>query len=277
MLENLDIKKYKALQILSFLFVLFAAWRIALFILPIFLPEVAMDGWSFAWGASYQLVALFGAITGFLVARAWGGWSSVFGRVILAFSFGLLFQSIGQAIASYYVYTTGEVPYPGLDDIGFFGSVLFYIYGVFMLARVSGAKLSLTSVGKKVQAFILPVGMLVLSYCIFLKDYGFGDSNKVKILLDFGYPLGQALYIAIAIFVYLLSSKILGGRMRRPILFIIVALIVQYVSDFTFLYQVTNELYIPEGINDFMYFISYFFMALSLIQLGIVFDKIKNS
>ncbi|MEO5635225.1 MAG: hypothetical protein ABIS26_00540 [Candidatus Paceibacterota bacterium] len=276
MLENLDIKRYKALKVLSFLFVFFTLWRTMLFIFPP-APSEEINWWSFAWGASYQIIALIGSIAGFTVAKSWGGRKSLFGRVILSFAFGLLLQSVGQAIASYYVYKTGEIPYPGLDDIGFFGSVIFYIYGVFALAKVSGVRFSLVSASKKIQAIVIPIVLLVLSYLIFLKDYEFDWSQKLKVFLDFAYPLGQALYIAIAILVFLLSKKILGGMMRKPIMFIIIALIIQFISDFTFLYQATNNLYIPEGVNDCMYFISYFFMSLSLIQLGIVFDKIKNS
>ncbi len=273
MLEN--IKESKTLQILSYLFMFFLLWRAVLFFYPPTPDE--FNVWSFAWGATYQLIALFGAISGFIVARAWGGWKSMLGRVIIAFSLGLLMQSVGQAIASYYVYHTGEVPYPAWDDLGFFGSVLAYIYGVIILARVSGTHISLKPSMKKIQAAIVPIILLVGSYLIFLKGYEFDWTDKIKVFLDFGYPLGQAFYIAVAILVYLLSKNTLGGVMRKPVLLVIVALVIQYISDFTFLYQATNGLYIPEGVNDFMYFISYFFMALSLTQIGVMFYKIKNS
>ena len=276
MLENLNIHKSRALQILSFLFIFFLLWRIILFLVPIS-PDGGFNIWSFAWGASYQLIALCGAIVGFIAAKSWGGWKSMFGKAILAFSFGLLLQSLGQIVASYYVYKIGDIPYPALDDIGFFGSVLCYIYGIWVLAKVSGIRFSRIRLSKKIQAIAIPLIMLILSFFIFLRGYEFDWTQKIRIFLDFGYPLGQALYIAIAILVYILSKKALGGIMRKPIMFIIIALVAQYLCDFTFLYQATNKLYIPEGVNDFMYFISYFLMSLSLTQLGIVFNKIRNN
>lgn len=277
MLGNLNIKNSKALQFLCFLFTFFLIWRVVLFLYPNQISD-EFNMWSFVWGASYQSIAFFGAVTGFMVSRHWGGWNSTVGRAILAFSFGLFFQSVGQTIASYYVFTIGDIPYPGLDDIGFFGSVISYIYGVFLLAKLAGVKfLSFNSMSEKLKALLIPITLLIFTYLVFLQGYEFDWTNKIRIFLDFSYPLGQAFYIAVAIAVYFLSTKGLGGIMRKPIVFIIISLIIQYIADFTFLYQATNGLYIPEGVNDFMYFISYFFMALSLTQLGVVFHKIRES
>ena len=46
----------------------------------------------YVWGSSYQLVALWGALCGLAISRLWGGWRSVIGRSILAFSIGLLLR-----------------------------------------------------------------------------------------------------------------------------------------------------------------------------------------
>lgn len=276
MMQDFSFKQSKSLQFATGLFLFFLLWRLALYFMP-GAPEGELYLPSFWWGATYQLVALFGAISGLVIARSWGSWKSVLGRAILAFSVGLLFQSIGQAFSSHYVYSIGEIPYPSLGDIGFFGSVLFYIYGTMSLARLAGVRVNVRSFFKKILALLIPLAGLVISYLIFLKGHQLDWSQPVSVLLDLGYPLGQAFYISVALLVYFFSRDVLGGVMRWPILFFIIALAAQYISDFTFLYQVTRELYIPEGINDLMYFISYFFMAISLLRLGTVFNKMRNS
>lgn len=229
------------------------------------------------WGSVYQVIALFGAVCGLYLSRLWGGYKSLIGRVNLAFALGLLAQSFGQTIYSYYFFKGGEVIYPSIGDIGFFGSVLFYIYGVLVLAQISGVKISVNSFFNKIQALVISLVLLILSYWIFLKDYIVDPGNITKTLLDFGYPLGQAFYVSIVLLILLLPRKVLGGIMKGPVIFFLVALVAQYFSDFTFLYQANNGTYVAGGIVDFMYFISYFLMAWSLIQLGSVFKKIKSA
>ena len=95
--------------------------------------------------------------------------------------------------------------------------------------------------------------------------------------MDFGYPLGDAVYVSLAILALILSKKVLGGVMKKPILFLVFALMFQYICDFTFTYQVSKGTWYVGGINDFMYFISYFFMTIGLIYMGSIFNKIKEA
>jgi hypothetical protein len=264
----------------SFLIVLIALFSI-LILLRLFIINVdSTSHYGLFWAMIYNVIALWGGIYGLYLSRLWGGYKSVLGRTILAFSLGLIAQSFGQNVYNYFYLTQGfdiAVPYPSIGDIGFFGSVLFYIYGVISLAKVSGVKISLASFKNKIQAILIPLCVLIISYYIFLKDYVVDWHSPIKTFLDFGYPLGQAFYVSIAILAFILSRKTLGGIMRTPLIFFLIALIVQYSCDFTFLYQANQGTFVPGGIVDFMYFTSYFIMSLSLLKLGSVFEKIRTS
>ncbi len=228
------------------------------------------------WASAYQILAFIGFIFGFRAAMQWGGLKSVLGRAIFAFSFGLLFQCFGQSSYSYYIYYLHQpVPYPSIGDIGFFGSIPCYLYGAIMLAQASGAKFSLKSYRNQLQAVLIPVVLLGISYIFFLQDYVFDFTNPIKIFLDFGYPFGQALYVSVAILAYLLSRKFLGGAMRLPIICFIVALILQYASDFMFLYQSNKGTWYAGGTNDLLYSISYLALTLALVYIGRMFMKIR--
>ena len=271
-----DIKhiySYKFLTIITSLFIIFSVWRIAL----VFLPIANLDQAVQIWAASYQFTAWVGAVLGFYLSRSWGGYKSLIGRASIAFSIGLLMQSFGQSVFSYYFYSGIELPYPSIADIGFFGSIPFYIYGMMLLAKSSGATISLRSLLSKLQVVIVPAIILGSSYLIFLKDYDFSATGGLQVFLDFGYPLGQAIYISIAILAYTLTRNLLGGMMKKVIIFFIMALVAQYVSDYLFLYQSLHGTFIGGGIVDFLYSTSYFLMGMSLVELGITFEKIKNS
>ena len=231
------------------------------------------------WGHSYWILSLYGGIVGLIISKKWGGYKSLLGRTTLALSIGLFLQSFGQIYSSYYVFFNDveSPPYPAIGDIGFFGSVIAYIYGVILLSKISGFKFSIRKIHNKIWAFVIPISMLLASYFLFLKGYEFDWSNKIKIFLDFGYPLGQAFYVSIAVLSLLVSRNILGGILRRPILFLIFALIFQSFSDFVFLYQAIAGTWYVGNINDYMYLTSYFMMTISLIKLKSAFYKIKNS
>ncbi|MFH1608982.1 MAG: hypothetical protein ABH951_03150 [Patescibacteria group bacterium] len=256
------------------IFIILSGWWVYInFLFPNVTTE---DKQLFA--AFYQILALFGAIVGFLMAKRWGGYKSLLGKALIFFSLGLLLQSFGQSVYSYFIFFQKiEIPYPSIGDIGFFGSIIAYILGVFYLSRVSGFHISWKSIQNKISSIVLPIIILAVSYFFFLKGYEFDWSDKLRIFLDFGYPFGQAIYVSIAILTLIVSRNVLGGIMKKPVLFLIFALIIQYFSDFVFLYQANAGTWSAGGVNDFMYMCSYFLMALSLIQLGSVFYKIKNS
>ncbi len=230
------------------------------------------------WAASYQSLAIFGAIVGLYISQKWGGFSSIIGRAILFFSLGLVAQIFGQTVFSYYnLILKIEVPYPSLADIGYFGSIPLYVYGVILLGRASGVKVSLKSINSKIQAVLIPAVILGASYWAFLKGYEFDWTSPLRIFLDFGYPLGQAIYVSLALLVFLLSHGVLGGMMKPKILSILVALVIQYIADYNFLYQALHQTWINGGYGDLIYLVAYFAMALGLISLGSVWDKIKES
>ncbi len=229
------------------------------------------------FGALYGVIALLGGIFGMDVARRWGGVQSIIGKSILMFSLGLLAQEFGQIVYSYnHYFLNKEGMYPSLGDLGYFGSIPLYIYGVYLLGKASGVKVGLVSFERKLQAVIIPLIILVAGYVLFLEEYKFDWSQPIKTFLDFGYPLGQAIYVSLAILVYLLSRGILGGIMKKAILFILFALCFQFLADYTFLYQSSKGTWHVGEINDYMYLVAYFVMTLALLQFNIVLKRLRE-
>lgn len=237
-------------------------------------PKLFIDIFS----NTYCLMALIGGLFGVFIAKKWGGWKSLIGKTILLFSFGLFAQTFGQITYSYMSDILKiDIPYPSIGDLGYFGSVIMYIYGSLLLAKAIGIKFTLNSIKTKLQAITVPLLLLGYTYFIFLKDYKFNYNQPLTILLDFGYPLGQSFYISIILLTFLLTRKILGGLMRKKILFLYFALLLQYLSDFNFLYQNNRGTWVYAGYGDYLYFLAYFFMTLAILNINNAYHEIYNS
>lgn len=232
---------------------------------------------NYVFAGTYGLIALWGGIWGINIAKKWGGFKSVLGKALLFLSFGLLAEEFGQVVfTAYYFILQVPVPYPSLADLGFFGNIPLYIIGILFLAQASGAKLRFKSFNHRLQALIIPLIMLVAGYLLFLQEYQFDWTDPLRILLDFGYPLGQAIYISLALVTYLLSKSVLGGIMRSKIFFILLAFVFQFISDYNFLYQSSRGTWVNSAYGDYLYFVAYFIMTLALLQLGTTYNKLKS-
>lgn len=229
------------------------------------------------FSATYGLMALYGGLLGLYVAQHWGGFKSLIGRSVTFLSLGLLAQELGQITYSVYTYVWHqEIPYPSLGDIGYFGSVILYILATYSLVRAVSVKSTFKSKANRAWIVLVPLLLLGVSGYFFLKGHAYDTSNPVSVVLDFGYPVGQALYLTLAVLAFLLSKRYLGGIMKPVIVSVIFALFLQYVADFTFLYQVSRETWKTGGINELMYLVSYFVMTTSLLRFGTVMHRLKH-
>ena len=265
--------KSKTQLILSVIFLGYVAWWYS------FQSTVEAQGKSVQWyGGTYGLLALIGVIAGFMAAKKWGGFKSALGKALIFFSLGLLAQEAGQLIYTYYVYGAKiDIPYPSWGDAAYFASVLLYIVAAYFLTKVSGAKFSLKDHKYKVIAVAIPAILLIVSYAVLLNHHQYDTSHPLTVLLDFGYPMGQAIYISIALTAYILSRKLLGGVMRRGIVLVVIALLVQYISDFSFIYESSRSTYLSGKYVDLLYLIAYFLMASALIRFYNIYKGLSKA
>lgn len=229
---------------------------------------------------SYGLIALAGSIGGFLTSKLWGGIKSSIGRALFGISTGLLFQFLGQICYAIYYYAYGiENPYPSFGEIFYFTSIPIYIYSIWQLAGAAGISYSLKTPLNKFISLVIPLLMIGYSYWLFLTDYSVDfESTKgiITTLLDFGYPLGQAIYVSIAIIAYIFSKKMLGGLMREYVIGILIAFIFQYFADTMFLYNTISETWRPGGFDDLMFLLAYFITGYSVIKFAVAYKSIKS-
>ena len=270
MLET--IKKDRRTKITIMLFAFLTAWWMILYF-----SGLKENFNNYFFGASYGILALLGGIWGLQIANKWGGVKSVMGKAIILLSLGLLAEEFGQIVFSTYnIFLGVEIPYPSLADVGYFGNIPLYILGIIYLAKASGIHFTFKKLSSKIQLIFFPALMLTLSYLFFLQKYEFDWSNPLRIFLDFGYPMGQAIYISIALLIYSLSKNILGGIMKSRILLLLLAFTAQYLADYNFLLQNSRGTWYNAGYGDYLYLLAYFIMTLGLLQLDAVLNKLQH-
>lgn len=228
---------------------------------------------------TYTIVAFWGGISGLLIAKKWGGFKSMFGRAINMFSIGLLLETIGQLIGSYYFYVLNvDIAYPSIADLGYFGAIICYIYGAYLLAKICGVQFQMKSLKSKMMSAIFLLLFLLVPYFTFLSGYNLEEEmlvNPIKVFLDFATPLGQSTFLLIAFLTYLFSREMLGGIMKNKILWILVGLSFQYIADFVFIYKDMTDTWQAGGQSEYLFLFAYTVISLAIIQLDTALKELQ--
>lgn len=253
--------KNKVSYIIIACYAIILLWWIRLTVIGHPTPEAFIFDWS------YGIIGLTGSLYSiFVVSKVWGGWKSIIGKGLILIPLGLLGQWIGLQIWTYYnIIAKVNVPYPSWADAGYFALVPAYTIGALMFAQASGSKFSLKTPFGKTVAIIIPIIMLSLAYFLFVRDIGI-SSNPIKTFFDFGYPLGEIAPVCIALFTLIFSKKLMGGKFRSRILYLIFAFSFQFITEYYFLFTSGNNTYYNGSFSDLLYATSYTIMSLGLIS-----------
>lgn len=261
----------RPVQISLVLFVAFALWWLYIFMTGV--VDAPINHW---YGLVYGSYALWGSWWGFRTAKLWGGRKSLMGKVVLGLSLGLLAQGFGQYSYWYMNSVLGiEIPYPSIPDLGFFGTIPFYIYASWHLAKASGIRVSLKTWFNQIHALLIPVLMVGGMYLLLLRDYKYDWSTPFRIFFDFGYPIGDAIFVSIAILTFSLTKNVLGGVMKQRVWLLLAAFVAQFMSEA--FYLLLYDFYFPGSWIDLSYLIAYFLMTLGLLNLRHTAHKLHPS
>jgi|LakMenEpi03Aug12_release.lakeMendotaPanAssembly.Ray.scaffolds.fasta_scaffold00337_52 hypothetical protein len=227
---------------------------------------------------TYGVIALAGSVTGFIIMNRWGGFKSTLGKSIGLFSLGLLFQFLGQLTYAYYrIVLDIYNPWPSFAEFFYFGSLPIYLLALILLSKTMGVGKALKKPIYLFGGIILTFGFIFLDYFLFLKDYSYEDDySKIAIALDYGYPIMQAILVSMAIFNFVLSKQIWNGQLKKPIIFLIVSLYLQYIADTLYTYRTYMETLYAGDYTDLIYILTYYTMSFSFIEFNNIYNKIKS-
>jgi hypothetical protein len=267
----ITVHKSKPAVLITLIFVIYLAFWLAI-------RQFTEPGSPFhnLFADTYVVLAIVGTYYAMKTSEDWGGSKSLMGNALFYLGFGVVAQIFGQlSYTAYFLITKVDAPYPSLGDFGYFGSIICYIYGLWILAKALQIKINRKNIIRSLPWMVIPLGLLFMSYVLFLKGYEYDWSDPVIVFLDFGYPLGQSLYVSLSLIILALSKDALGGIMRPRIMILLMALIFQFAADYMFLYQQSREAWVAGGTNDLLYLVAYFAMSMALVGFGEALDKIR--
>lgn len=224
------------------------------------------------WGIGINFIPLFGGIFGLFTARHWGGFKSAVGKAIIYLSLGLISWSLGNWIWSYYnFFLNSEVPYPSLADLGYIIAVPLWMMGAFHLSKATGLKYGLKHKMGQLYLIILPIISFIASYYLLVTVARGGSITSgegfLKIFFDFAYPVGDIIIVTIALLVYGLSLKYLGGKFKWPAIITLFGFVLMFLADFSFSYTTTLETYYDGHPNNLLFITALFTMGFGISSL----------
>lgn len=254
--------KRKSVIWLTVVFVVLFCWWIKI------QQVISFEGEQYLYNWSYGIINIFGGLYGISLAyRKWGGFKSYLGRAIIFLSLGLISQWIGLQIWTYYnLIIKIEAPYPSIADVGYFLLIPFYTIAGIYIARVAGAQIQLRKIEGIFISIAISLTLFLFSFVLLERNVGIDSTNIPKTVLDIMYPLGEIIPFGIALYVFYLSRTVLGGKMKKKIVFLAFAFIVQFIAEYAFLFAMSKGWYVNGGFNDLLYPIAYLVMSYAIIS-----------
>jgi len=224
---------------------------------------------NFLFGAFQGVLPIVGSIFGFFNARKWGWVKSTTGKSLILLSAGLFTWGFGTLIFAYYnIILQVAVPYPSLADAFYIVSWPLWMFSMVYLSRATGAQYQLKNNIGRLTLLIIPLLTALLSYYLLIvvaREGVIGTfDNPLKTFFDLAYPIGDLVILTLAVLIYGLSFKYLGGIFKWPIIFILLGFIANYFGDFSFVYSTTKETYFVANWIDLIYTTAFFFLSVGV-------------
>jgi hypothetical protein len=228
---------------------------------------------------TYSIIALTGAFSGIMVAKKWGLFKSSFGRALGYLSAGLVMQFFGQLIYGlYFRLGNVELAFPSVGDIPFLFTGIFYGLGVYNLLKVIVFKGGIFKPRTVLfLGVIATISTLCLAYAAFLHLAIHDERGAIYSVVNAAYPLIQVFYFLLGLVALMQAKRIAGGKMFYPVVAVLVALVAQYLADFSFLYQSYHDTWEAASSNDLFYVIAYGLMAYAILTIDKTRRKVLNS
>lgn len=227
---------------------------------------------NIAFAFAYGLIPIFGGIFGIFKAKKWGMLKSSMGKALLFLSSGLITWGIGEMIWSYYnFFLKVEVPYPSWADASFIVSWPLWSLGVLFLSYATGARFGLKSINGKLLLIGIPIIAFIVSYYLLIIVARQGSfelgGGFLKIFFDIAYPVWDVVIITMALIIYGLSFKYLGGRFKWPVIITLLGFFINYFADFGFSYTTTIETHYNGNWVDLLFTTAVFVLSFGINSL----------
>ena len=215
---------------------------------------------NYWWQAALAVAVVMFGIFGLMAAKHWSWLKSGVGRGVFFISLGLITWGLGQAGWTYFVIKdpAQQSPPTHLLDILYFSTIPLWTVGMFYLSKATGARYGLRSLWAKVGVLALILVMFAISYYLLVTvarggNAYFHSDTVLNIIFDLGYAAGDVVNLTLALAIFGLSWKYLGGRFKKPILLILFGFAMSYLGDLVFSFYDGRDQYYNGHWVDLLY------------------------
>lgn len=217
-------------------------------------------------GAFSNVITPFEAFAAFaMAALAWkmnsgkrGGGMS---RVYASFSIGIGLWVVAEGIWSFYVLVLGIViPFPSLADLFWLVGYVPLLCGLLLQAWPFRDAFSRLKRAALVTAMLVMTGAILI---VAIPPLFSQELDSLSFLVSVLYPFLDSLLLSVAVPLLLLFRK---GAYWRPMLFVLVGLILQFVGDLAFAQGVLIGSYYSGSPTDLIFDFSYLTLTLGFYE-----------
>jgi len=215
---------------------------------------------NYWWQAGLAAITILYGIFGMMAAKHWSWLKSGVGQGVFFLSLGMIMWGIGQAGWTYYVIKdpNNQTPPSHVLDVLYSSSIPLWFYGMFKLSKATGARYGLRGVWAKIGVVALIIVIFAVSY-YFLVNVARGGTSYFhsdtfwNIFFNLVYAAGDVVNLTLALAIFGLSWRFLGGRFKRPIILILIAFAIIYFADFFYSFYFGKNQYYNGHWSDLLY------------------------
>lgn len=262
---------YKSIYSILRYFSLIISGLFVIFFLFLIVQKDSESSIYLLFTTTYGAIPLIGFVYALVISEAWGGWKSTIGKSIIFFGIALGLQFAGQLTYTYYLHILQtEPPYPSFAEIFYLTSIFTYLYGTYLLTKVSQVSQSLRTSSFKAFAVVVALVLFAIAFSIFYMGHDWSESSLILTILELLYPLAQGAVIGLAIFTLYSIRNLYGGKVIHSVTAILISLFLLYVADSLFLW-------IPTLLSDGLYLFSYIIMMLGILFFEGVYQSVSDN
>jgi hypothetical protein len=218
------------------------------------------------------IIPITGGIVGLIRSRRWGGWKSAMGRALLSLSTGMVIWGAALGMWTYFIATGIAIPYPSSADYVFIWSPILWVYGLIQLSKVVGTPFGFRTtkerlIGVGATALVSLLAYYVLVVIAHGNTLGTPDETTTQLFFDYAYTLETLVTVVIVGTIFALSRKYLGGRYKKPVLFLFIGFFIHFLAIFFFVRTTGDGSYFNGNIADVFFTLAVYMESLGIINL----------
>lgn len=226
-------------------------------------------------GYTYGYIALSGIYYGLSYLNKCAG--SSLSCTIRWLSFGLLSQFIGLQIWTAYNLQGIDVPYPSIADFGYFGLIPCYLYATLNVTNPQLARKIGVAFKKNLLAVLTPPIMIcaaMLTY--FSLGRGFSLDQHLGDMLAVVFLVGEIIPITLLLYTFIFGNRTKNRLSQYAMGAMLLGFFLQFLAEYSFIFSASLGAYVNTNAIDYIYCISYTYMALVIVMLTNT-NKLYNS